>query len=170
MNEIKINEIKPGCYFSKPVYLDKAFVLTAPEIPFSDEVVQLLVKWSFKKVYSEGEASAEYSKAGEDASSAPEEGISLSQQSDVDKLKKAEEFYKNFLFYVENMFVKASVSDELDEKAVTDKIKEITEYIKEDRRFFNESYKGNRTCRWEELPCYPFGTNNYTFDNIRHIP
>jgi HD-GYP domain-containing protein (c-di-GMP phosphodiesterase class II) len=134
MNEFKVKEIKAGCYFSKPVYLDKTFVLTAPEIPFSDEVAQLLEKWSFKSIFTEGEASAEYSKAGEDASSAPEEGISFSQQSDVDKIKKAEEFYNNFLFYVENMFVKASVSDELNEKAVTEKIKEITEYIKEDRR------------------------------------
>jgi HD-GYP domain-containing protein (c-di-GMP phosphodiesterase class II) len=136
MNDFIIKEIKSNTYFSKPVYLDKAFILTAPEIPFSEELTNLLEKWSFKTVYSEGSSSAEYAKTGETTTSyATEEGIGISQQSDSDKLKKAEDFYTSFLFYVENMFVKASVSDDLDEKIVTDKIKEILEYIKEDRRF-----------------------------------
>jgi len=144
MNEFKIKDIKSGCFFSKPVYLDKAFILTAPEIPFTDELSKLLDKWNFKTVYSEGESSVEYNVSAEAVSTASasvpigatvEEVAGASQQSDIDKLKKAEEFYSSFLFYVENMFVKASVSDELDEKAVTEKIREIAEYIKEDRRF-----------------------------------
>ncbi|WP_461245885.1 HD-GYP domain-containing protein [Treponema sp. R6D11] len=149
MNDFTVKDIKPNCYFSKPVYLDKAFVLTAPETPFSDELLKLLDKWSFKTVYSEGESSNEYVRSGEAGTYIPEAGTGtgagtgvgigtvagVSQQTDFDKLKKAEEFYSSFLFYVENMFVKASVSDELDEKVVTEKIKEIAEYIKEDRRF-----------------------------------
>jgi HD-GYP domain-containing protein (c-di-GMP phosphodiesterase class II) len=144
MKDFIIKELNPNCYFSKPVYLDKAFVLTAPEIPFSNELTSLLDKWSFKTVFSEGETSNEYVRTGETSSSVSEErtgavagtgSVISTQQPDGDKLKKAEDFYTSFLFYVENMFVKASVSDELDEKLVTEKIKEITEYIKEDRRF-----------------------------------
>jgi HD-GYP domain-containing protein (c-di-GMP phosphodiesterase class II) len=144
MNEFKIKDIKSGSYFTKPVYLDKAFILTAPEIPFADELSKLLDKWNFKSVYSEGESNTEYNASANAvstaSSSAPigatvEEVAGASQQSDIDKLRKAEDFYTSFLFYVENMFVKASVSDELDEKAVTEKIKEIADYIKEDRRF-----------------------------------
>jgi HD-GYP domain-containing protein (c-di-GMP phosphodiesterase class II) len=147
MNDYIIKEIKTNSYFSKPVYLDKAFILTAPEIPFSEELTNLLNKWSFKTVYSEGSSSSEYINTGETAAHVSEDGTGhpqqaghtlqagISQQSDTDKLKKAEDFYTSFLFFVENMFVKASVSDELDEKTVTDKIREIIEYIKEDRRF-----------------------------------
>jgi HD-GYP domain-containing protein (c-di-GMP phosphodiesterase class II) len=135
MNDYIIKEIKPNSYFSKPVYLDKAFILTAPEIPFSEELTSLLNKWSFKTVYSEGSSSNEYAHAEAPVTHVREEGAELSQQTDSDKLKKAEDFYTSFLFYVENMFVKASVSDDLDEKTVTDKIREILEYIKEDRRF-----------------------------------
>jgi HD-GYP domain-containing protein (c-di-GMP phosphodiesterase class II) len=146
MNEYEIKDIKSNTFFSKPVYLDKAFILTAPEMPFSDDLSNLLKKWNIRKVYSEGDSSKEYtSKTTETptasgASSASsvsvqEEGMSLSQQSDSDKLKKAEDFYTSFIFFVENMFVKASVSDDLEEKTVSDKIKEIIEYIKEDRRF-----------------------------------
>jgi len=138
MNEYAIKDIKTNTFFSKPVYLDKAFILTAPEMPFSEELTNLLKKWNIKTVYSEGDSSKEYAnKAGETASTATvqEEGMGLSQQSDSDKLKKAEDFYTSFLFFVENMFVKASVSDDLEEKTVSEKIKEIIEYIKEDRRF-----------------------------------
>jgi HD-GYP domain-containing protein (c-di-GMP phosphodiesterase class II) len=138
MNEFAIKDIKTNTFFSKPVYLDKAFILTAPETPFSEELTNLLKKWNIKTVYSEGDSSKEYAnKAGETASTATvqEEGMGLSQQSDSDKLKKAEDFYTSFIFFVENMFVKASVSDDLEEKTVSEKIKEIIEYIKEDRRF-----------------------------------
>jgi HD-GYP domain-containing protein (c-di-GMP phosphodiesterase class II) len=137
MKDFIVKEIKSNCYFSKPVYLDKTFILTTPEIPFSEELTNLLEKWSFKTVYSEGSSSDEYTQSAEAAAASyvSEEGIELSQQSDGDKLKKAEEFYTSFLFYVENMFIRAAVSGDLDEKTVTDKIKEIFEYIKEDRRF-----------------------------------
>jgi HD-GYP domain-containing protein (c-di-GMP phosphodiesterase class II) len=138
MNEYAIKDIKTNTFFSKPVYLDKAFILTAPEMPFSEELTNLLKKWNIKTVYSEGDSSKEYAnKAGETASTATiqEDGMGLSQQSDSDKLKKAEDFYTSFIFFVENMFVKASVSDDLEEKTVSEKIKEIIEYIKEDRRF-----------------------------------
>jgi len=135
MNEYAIKEIKSNSYFSKPVYLDKAFILSAPEMPFSDELTNLLKKWNIKTVYSEGDSSKEYTKTAETTINTPEEGMGLSQQSDSDKLRKAEDFYTSFLFFVENMFVKASVSDDLEEKTVSEKIKEIIEYIKEDRRF-----------------------------------
>jgi len=138
MNDYDIKEIKPNSFFSKPVYLDKAFILTAPEMPFSDELINLLKKWNIKNVFSEGDSSKEYaSKTTETTTTTAttEEGMGLSQQSDSDKLKKAEDFYTSFLFFVENMFVKASVSDDLEEKTVSEKIKEIIEYIKEDRRF-----------------------------------
>ncbi|MCL2759055.1 MAG: HD-GYP domain-containing protein [Treponema sp.] len=137
MNDFLVKQLKPNSYFTKPVYLDKAFIITAPEMPLTEELINILDKWSFKSVLSEGDSTADYSgsEPGGNAVSQDVSSIGLSQQSDADKLQKAEEFYSNFLFFVENLFVKASVSDELDEKAITEKIKDITEYIKEDRRF-----------------------------------
>ncbi|MCL2211818.1 MAG: HD-GYP domain-containing protein [Treponema sp.] len=138
MNDVLVKDIKPNSYFTTPVYLDKAFIITAPEMPISDELILLLEKWHFKAVICDGEATTEFSGKDGGSGMATEEGgttIGLSQQSDGDKLQKAEEFYSSFLFFVENVFVKASVSDELDEKAITEKIKDIVEYIREDRRF-----------------------------------
>jgi HD-GYP domain-containing protein (c-di-GMP phosphodiesterase class II) len=104
-------------------------------MPLVEEVIQILGKWSFTSLLSEGERRGEYTKSSSGKEASKDVTIVLSQQSDSDKLEKAEEFYKGLLYFVENMFIKASVSDELDYKIVTEKIKDMVEYIKEDRRF-----------------------------------
>ena len=136
MNEFLVKEIQPNSFFTKTLYLDNAFVITAPEMPLVEEVILILGKWSFKSLFSEGEQRKEYTKNNSGGKEASKDvTIVLSQQSDSDKLEKAEEFYKGLLYFVENMFIRAAVSDELDYKTVTEKIKDMVEYIKEDRRF-----------------------------------
>jgi len=135
MNEFLVKEIQPNSFFTKTLYLDNSFVITAPEMPLVDEVIHILGKWSFKSLFTEGEQRDEYTKSSSGTEASKDVTIVLSQQSDSDKLQKAEEFYKGFLYFVENMFIKASVSDELDYKTVMEKIKDMVEYIKEDRRF-----------------------------------
>jgi len=136
MKDFPVKDIQQGSFFSKTVYLDQAFVITAPEMPFTEEIRNILHKWSFDTVCTEGELREDsHEGAGGDETSDETGSIGLSQQSDADKLQKAEEFYSDFVLSVENMFVKASVSDELDFKVVSDKIKDMVEYIKEDRRF-----------------------------------
>jgi len=136
MKDYLVNDIQQGSFFSKIVYLDQAFVITAPEMPFTEEIITILQKWSFNKVCSEGDVREDsHETTGGDEASDEKGAMGLSQQSDADKLQKAEEFYSSFLLFVENMFVRATVSDELDYKTVSDKIKDMVEYIKEDRRF-----------------------------------
>ncbi|MDR1836954.1 MAG: HD-GYP domain-containing protein [Treponema sp.] len=135
MNEFLVKEIQPHSFFTKTLYLDNSFVITAPEMPLVDEVIHILGKWSFKSLFTEGEQRKEYTKSSSGTEASKDVTIVLSQQSDSDKLEKAEEFYKGLLYFVENMFIRAAVSDELDYKVVTEKIKDIVEYIKEDRRF-----------------------------------
>ena len=134
MKEFLVKEIQPRCFFTKPVFLDKSYVLTAPEMPFIEEIINLLNKWSYKAVFSDGESSEEYSAFN--AKHVSHVGsVELSQQSDSEKLEKAEEIYSNFLVFVENLFIKAMVSDDLDSKIISEKVKEIIDFIKEDRRF-----------------------------------
>jgi len=143
MKEFLVKEIKPNSFFSKTVYLDKSFVIAAPEMPFTKDMAEVLNKWSFDKVVSDGEPSMDYKsdKARdvftEDSGSIKE----LSEFTDADKLTEAEEIYNNFLFFVENLFVKMAVSNELDSKNLMDKLKDIVEYIKEDRRFLMRVFK-----------------------------
>ena len=135
MNEFLVVDIKPNTFFTKMVFLGKSFVITAPEMPITEELSNTLIKWGFKSVFSDGEV--HYEDAVDIAEGTAPDGspVELSQQLDSSKLQKAQDFYSSLLFFVENIFVKASVSNELDYKIITEKIKDIVEYIKEDRRF-----------------------------------
>jgi len=136
MNEYNVKEIEPKSYFSKPVYLDGTYVLTAPEIPFSRELIGLLEKWKFTKVVSEGEANREYTSIPNAAAAAKDGGIAgIAQQSDADRLGKANRFYSTFITGVETIFFKATASEELEFKVVMEKIKELVDFIRTDRRF-----------------------------------
>ena len=131
MNEYVVKEIEPKCYFTKPVYLDGSYVLTAPEVPFSRELISLLEKWKFTKVVSEGEANKEYTSV---LNAAAKDGGNA-QQSDADRLGRANIFYSTFITSVEKIFFKATASEELEFKVVMEKIKELVDFIRTDRRF-----------------------------------
>ncbi len=105
-------------------------------MPFTKELATSLEKWSFNSVFSEGEPHIEYTTASTGAAAAESSGIkSLATQPDSDKLEKAETFYSNLLYFIEDMFIRATVSNELDFKIISEKIKDIIEYVKEDRRY-----------------------------------
>ena len=135
MKDFLVKDIAPNSFFTKTVYLDSSFVVTAPEMPFTDEISRTLKKWSFDKVVSEGEPRKDYTRDQARGEITDNSIVDISQQSDSDKLEKAEEFYSSFLLFVESLFVRATVSDELDYKAVSDQVRNTIEYIKEDRRF-----------------------------------
>jgi HD-GYP domain-containing protein (c-di-GMP phosphodiesterase class II) len=138
MKNFLVKEIQSNSFFTKTVFLDVSFIIVTPEVPFTEELSGILTKWSFNTVLSDGEPRKEYTgdtSSGGKTSEAISTSIELSQQSDADKLEKAEQFYTSFLSYVENLFIRATISDELEFKSVMEKIKDIAEYIKEDRRF-----------------------------------
>jgi len=161
MREFSVNEIKHGSYFSKNAYLDDSgFILATPEMPFVEEISNFLIKWSFKKVLCDGELNDAYinkessvsnassqtntssqtsagsqPSAGKTSASKTSGAIDFSQQADAGKIEKAEAFYSSFLYYVETVFAKASVSDALDYKEITEKIRGLVDYIKDERRF-----------------------------------
>jgi HD-GYP domain-containing protein (c-di-GMP phosphodiesterase class II) len=136
MKDYLVKDIKPDSFFTKTLYLDRVFVIATPETPFSKELATALEKWSFNSVFSEGEPHKEYSSASTGTVAAESAGIkSLATQPDSDKLEKAEAFYSNLLYFIEDMFIRATVSNELDFKIISEKIKDIIEYVKEDRRY-----------------------------------
>jgi len=135
MKEFQLKNLQPSSFFTKTLFLDKAFVITAPEMALTDEIIGILKKWSFDSVFSEGEPHSEYTGGATDAKAGDSGQAGLFQQSDTDKLEKAEEFYRGLLYYAENTFVRAAVSDELDFNAINEKIRVIIDFLKENRRF-----------------------------------
>jgi HD-GYP domain-containing protein (c-di-GMP phosphodiesterase class II) len=129
-----VKDIPPDSFFSQVVYLDSQFVLAAPEMSFTPEMIRALGDWEFNEVFSAGEPREDYAAVTE-AAGAGEELTQTAFLSDSDKIKKAEEFYSAFQKYVENLFTQVAIKNELEFKPVAEKIKAVCEIIREDRRF-----------------------------------
>lgn len=134
MKKYGINEIPPGSFFSEPVYAEKHFILAAPEMPFTNEMINALAEWNFREVYSAGVIAEDYAASGADRA---EDGelAGAAFTSDGDKIIQAEEFYAAFTKFVETLFTQAAIKNELDFKTVAERIKAACDIIREDRRF-----------------------------------
>jgi HD-GYP domain-containing protein (c-di-GMP phosphodiesterase class II) len=143
MNRYAVNEITPESYFSKVVFLDSQFVLTAPEMPFSAALVNTLLNWEFREVFSEGEVQESY--ASESPESVALEAVSDSvirdTAGDLDKIQQAEKFYTAFQKYVEIMFTRVTIKNDLDFNSVAEKVKGACDFVREDRRFLMRALK-----------------------------
>lgn len=128
-----MKDIKAGSYFSEPVYLDGHFLLTAPEMPFTAELVRALLDWDYRQVASDGVPKDHYEKTEEAIVSSPEE--SAKNGSDAERVKQAADFYRSFHEYVESLFTRFVTKNEINAKEVSERVKDLCEVIKEDRRF-----------------------------------
>ena len=134
MKKQSIKTIPHGSFFSEPVYLEKQFILTAPEMPFSEKMMQSLEKWEFKEVFCSGDPMEDY------AAEKVEEmdGNVLIEPStvvDTDQIIRAENFYSSFLKYVEGLYNQATVGNKLDYNPIAERVKSVCEVIREEGRF-----------------------------------
>jgi HD-GYP domain-containing protein (c-di-GMP phosphodiesterase class II) len=148
MKKYAVKNIVPENFFTEPVYLDRKFILTVPEMPFTSGMLRALMEWEFREVYSAGDPVEDYAaKSVEPSESADPASISAlagtSNLSDGDKIIRAEEFYADFIKYVDNLFVQAAIKNELSFNPVAEKIKTACDIIKEDRRFLLRVQKNN---------------------------
>jgi HD-GYP domain-containing protein (c-di-GMP phosphodiesterase class II) len=129
-----VMDIPPGSFFSKTAYLDSQFVLAAPEMPFTRKMINALMDWEFKEVFSAGAPLEDYAadKAEQNEDIEPTQATLL---SDSEKITRAEIFYSEFHKYVENLFTQVAIKNELDFKSVAEKIKTACDVVREDRRF-----------------------------------
>jgi HD-GYP domain-containing protein (c-di-GMP phosphodiesterase class II) len=148
MRHYIIKEIPLESYFTKTVYLDPQFILAAPETPFSEELFKTLTEWEFREVYSEGEPREDYVPEGVESTELGEM-TDPGAISDVDKIKRAEDFYISFQKYVEALFTQVTIKNQLNFNAVAEKIKSACDIVREDRRFLMRAQKD------------PLGEQNY---------
>ena len=139
MKKYDLKEIPLGSFFSEPVYLDKQFILTAPEIPLSQEMVKALEEWEYHAIFSAGEPMDDY------AADKVEGGelADVSTLGDSDEIIRAEKFYASLLKYVEGLFTQIAIKNDLNFKTVAEKIKTACDVIREDRRFLLRVQKNN---------------------------
>jgi HD-GYP domain-containing protein (c-di-GMP phosphodiesterase class II) len=134
MGSFNVKEIPAGSFFTKPAFLDDQFIVAAPETPFTEQLKQTLLAWSFQEITSDGEPRAEYHS---EVTGSPLE-LEMTGEgglSDGEQLKRAEEFRAEFQQYVETLFTQIAVKGTLEFKPVAEKIKDVCETIKEERRY-----------------------------------
>jgi HD-GYP domain-containing protein (c-di-GMP phosphodiesterase class II) len=135
-------DIPLGSFFSETAYLDSQFVLAAPEMPFTRELVKTIQDWEFKEIYSAGVPLADYAADKADAGEKAEltEATLL---SDSEKIVRAENFYTAFQKYVENLFTQVAIRNVLTYKSVVEKIIAACDIVREDRRFILRVQRNN---------------------------
>jgi len=145
--KIPIDKIPEDSFFSEPVYLDnldKNFILATPEMPVTGQLVSALRAWGYTEVYSNGEILDDY--AADKTSE--KEAMELTEAtivSDSEKIRRAEDFYDAFQKYVETLFTRVSIKNELDYTSVAEKIKTACDIMREDRRFLLRVQKNSST-------------------------
>jgi len=136
MKKYSVGEIPLSSHFSQPLYLDKKFVLAAPEMPFDKSLAGVLSEWGFGEVFSEGE---HFSRPGQGA--APLQG----QQQDAppgaagrggegDGLDAARKLYATFEKYVRAVFDRFTARNNLDFSLIVGNFKLLLDSIRKDYR------------------------------------
>jgi len=137
-------DIPAGSFFSAPAYLDEKFILTAPEVAFSPELIKTIQSWEFRQIYSDGEPQEEYSGVVEET--AGKEGLTeKSLLSDGEEINDAEKFYNDFIKYVESLFTTVAKGKDIHFSGVAQRVKELCDMTRENRRYLLRVMKNDST-------------------------
>jgi len=134
MNNFGVKDIPLPSHFSKAVYLDKKFVIAAPEMSFNKSLVGFLTEWGFTDVFCDGEPSKHLPPMPEVNASRQEAATISSLLPDTDKLSAAHKFHISFEKYVRTLFDRFSTRNHLDFSFLVGNFKVILDAIRKDYR------------------------------------
>lgn len=150
MNTFNTTELQEGVFFSKDVFLDKKFILLTPATAVSLEFIRELKEWEFLKIYSEGEQTEtsvissaqsededkDRQQSGSDAESGGDASRDSSQTDTDDSIyAQVERTYLSFQNFIAEVYTQYVTKKELQLQAISDKVKELCEFIKEYRKY-----------------------------------
>jgi HD-GYP domain-containing protein (c-di-GMP phosphodiesterase class II) len=130
MNQYVVKSIPVGSEFSRGLYLDKRFILTTSELPFSQELKDSLLAWGFRDIFS----------IGTPKPIAPEMAELM---ADPDKVQAAEDFFASTEKYMKDLLTIVEENGRLDFKSVADKVQSVYPLIRDNPYFL---IKFRRTC------------------------
>ncbi len=149
-------EIPEGYFFTEDAFLDKKFLLVTPGVPVTSQLSRALRDWDFLKVYSEGvvseqpvtkrtEAVADSKKETEGApqkAAKPEkeesqdDTVDYSQPlSDETRFALVEKAYQEYQDFIAEIYTRYATRKELQLQAISDRVKELCDFIKANKRF-----------------------------------
>jgi HD-GYP domain-containing protein (c-di-GMP phosphodiesterase class II) len=133
MKSFPVEGIPPSSYFSRPVYIDDKFVVASPEMPFTADLAKTLCEWDFTEVLCDGEPTEGSPPGGEaDRNNSADNS---SDSDDLEKVRQAERFYASFKRYVETLFSRAAIQEELNFLSIAGNVKNACEFVRENQRY-----------------------------------
>jgi len=136
MNSFLVKDVPTAGNFSKAVYLDKKFVVAAPEVPLGKTLVDSLTEWDFKEVFSEGDLAKFPAAADAEAKSRPAElAVTRTAVQDEEKLLECHKFYISFEKYVRVVFDRFTTKNHLDYGFIMGSFKVLLDAIRKDYRY-----------------------------------
>ena len=133
MESFSIDKIPPSGFFSKPLFLDDGFILSAPEMAISPDLIKAVSEWGFSKVFSDGEICENYAPQEVNAQDTANEDTVPA--GDFDKVQQAQKFYLGFMRFVKTLYSQIPYKDVFDYAELTEQIKHICGYVKENRLY-----------------------------------
>jgi HD-GYP domain-containing protein (c-di-GMP phosphodiesterase class II) len=130
LEDFAIKNIVAGNYFTEPLYLDDGFILTVPETPVGQHLLKMLDKWEFASVRTGGTQQDFYT-----SDDKAKRKVAVSLVNDGTKLAAAEAFFNGLVSYAMNVFTKAALNGKLPYHEIAEKVREVVEELKVNRRY-----------------------------------
>jgi HD-GYP domain-containing protein (c-di-GMP phosphodiesterase class II) len=153
VNTFSVGDLQDGFSFTEDAYLDKKFILLTPGESITPEFKKALRDWDFPKIFSEGypadnvalrpgvslagaivenmsgEKTAEQEKQAEPT-------VDPSQMvSDEERMTWVEKTYYDYQSFIADVYTRYVTKKELQLQVISDKVKELCEFVKEYRKF-----------------------------------
>lgn len=131
VNEVIIDEMKEGTYYESPLYLDSGFIVLTGDLPVSEDLKELLKKWQYTSVLTEGSPIPSEVSASNALS-----GASLDQdEREKEGLLIAQKAYDRYLDYTEDFYERFKRTNSINLNSLTEHVKDIISMVKD-----SESY------------------------------
>lgn len=170
METITLESLKEGLTFKGDLVVDQNFVLVPQSAEVSKELIQALQEWEFTTVYCDGALSLggdigvnKVSLQTEDVSSdsfndnkaarigeSVKKAIEESKNAQLDKgdnsrIRLVQSIYDEYMNYTEQLFTHYATHKEINQDELSDTVKELCIFIKENRRFILRVNQSNET-------------------------
>lgn len=170
METITLESLKEGLTFKGDLVIDQNFILVPQSAEVSQELIQALKEWEFTTIYCDGalslggdigvnklnaktedvnEAAFNDNRAkriGDSVKKALEE--SKNQQldkGDSSRIRLVQSIYDEYMNYTEQLFTHYATHKEINQDELSDTVKELCIFIKENRRFILRVNQSNET-------------------------
>ena len=155
MENISVDSLKAGNYFSSDLMVDSTFLLLPKSAEVTDDLIKALKQWGFDEILADGQINrggdigitslddeepiddkAQKEKIGESVKKAIESSKhSAVGNSDQARIELVHSVYEEYMNYIESVFTHYATHKEIDKEELSETVQELCIFIKDHRRF-----------------------------------